>query len=73
MAGELGTTVTGTGDTVGTLAYMAPEQLTGGHVDARCDVWGAGAVLYEMAAGTRPFEDSAPGVTMRTTWRPSPS
>ena len=39
----------------GTLPYMAPEQLRGGKVDTRCDIWGAGAVLYEMATGKRPF------------------
>jgi serine/threonine protein kinase len=39
----------------GTLPYMAPEQLKGGRVDARTDVYVAGAVLYEMAAGQRLF------------------
>ncbi len=40
---------------VGTLPYMAPEQVRGGLVDARADIWAAGAVLYEMATSVVPF------------------
>jgi eukaryotic-like serine/threonine-protein kinase len=39
----------------GTLPYMAPEQVKGQEVDARSDIWAAGAVLYEMMTGKRPF------------------
>jgi TolB-like protein/Tfp pilus assembly protein PilF len=40
---------------VGTLHYMAPEQLSGGLVDARSDIWAFGCVIYEMVAGRRAF------------------
>ena len=58
-AAEIDATVkqalTGEGAILGTLPYMAPEQLNGGTADARTDLWAFGLVLYEMATGERAF------------------
>jgi eukaryotic-like serine/threonine-protein kinase len=53
---SLGETQAGT--TPGTLPYMAPEQLRGDPPDARCDLYAAGAVLYELATGRRAFRET---------------
>src|ERR1700686_4574894 len=48
--------LTTAGSIIGTIQYMSPEQIEGKEADARADIFAFGAVLYEMAAGKRPFE-----------------
>jgi len=60
--GTSATAMSGTaqGTLLGTLPYMAPEQVEGREADARSDIWALGAVIYETVTGTRPFQGDTP-------------
>lgn len=57
--------VTSTGQVLGSPAHMAPEQIEGGAIDARSDVFGMGVLLYEAMVGHLPFEGNNPAQVLR--------
>jgi predicted ATPase/serine/threonine protein kinase len=66
------TFLTGAGAIVGTIAYMSPEQAQGRAVDFRTDQFSLGVMLYEMAAGRRPFEHATDAETTAAILRDPP-
>ncbi len=65
--------LTKTSSTIGTLAYMAPEQIQGGEVDARSDLFSFGVVLYEMLTGQLPFRGEHEAAMMYSIINEEPS
>jgi serine/threonine-protein kinase len=66
-------TLTRTGHTVGTPAYMAPEQANGQEVDGRADLYSLGVVLYQMVTGRTPFRGNTPQVLHAHVYEPPPA
>ena len=65
--------LTMTGDVVGTLAYMAPEQAAGKRVDERADLYSLSLVLYEALSGTNPVRRATPAQTVKAVGTSLPS
>jgi hypothetical protein len=68
-----GDSITRTGDVVGTLAYMAPEQAEGRRVGPECDVYSMALTLYEGWTGVNPVRARNPAATARRMGRPIPA
>src|SRR5262245_50781000 len=67
------TSLTTQGTLLGTLHYMAPEQLEGRDIDTRADIFAFGAVLYEMVTGVKAFEAETPARVLSAILRDDPA
>jgi non-specific serine/threonine protein kinase len=65
--------LTKTSSTMGTVAYMSPEQVQGQEIDHRTDIWSLGVVLYEMLVGRLPFEGEYEAAVMYSVLNEKPS
>jgi serine/threonine protein kinase len=65
--------LTAEGVVLGTMPYMSPEQVEGGKIDARSDIFSLGIILYEMVSGQRPFQGNSPAALMSSILRDAPS
>jgi serine/threonine protein kinase/ABC-type branched-subunit amino acid transport system substrate-binding protein len=64
--------LTESGQTIGTFAYMSPEQVMGQELDGRSDIYALGIVLYEMLTGKHPYSDAATSGAMAVAHTQSP-
>jgi serine/threonine protein kinase len=61
----VGESLTHTGQLIGSMYYMSPEQINGNHIDCRSDLFSTGVMLYQLLTGSRPFEGADAASTFK--------